>query len=394
MGCLYPRDEVDVIRQNSLKGIQNAADILQWDYIEGLEANIGHPVSILTRMSLGVYPTRYKKPWIKGHHFQHCHESDDYAVGFFNAIPVRPFFFHKIGMHKAKEWVCHNTANEKIFMAYSYAMVSVLQAVKKANPRVKTVLILLDLPMYTDMAHAQSGIYRIKHWLEERRLRRALNYIDLIVPITKQMRDAIDPSHQVKSLVIDGMVKQRAAISRGKNSAFTISYTGTLTKNYGILDMVEAIKQSTNPNLRVIICGAGETEAEVRAAAQRDNRIDYRGMVSADEAYRIQCASDLLINPRKNEGEYTKYSFPSKILQYMSSGTPVLCYRLDGMGTEYDDYLFYVGIDEPLKDAIERVSAMDEHELREFGAKAAAFVNSEKNNAVQTKRILKELEVL
>ena len=61
MGCMYPRDEIEQIRKNSKTGIENAADILQWDYVEGLEKNLQQPVKILTRMSLGSIPSDIKK---------------------------------------------------------------------------------------------------------------------------------------------------------------------------------------------------------------------------------------------------------------------------------------------------------------------------------------------
>lgn len=392
MGCMYPRDEIEQIRKNSKTGIQNAADILQWDYVEGLEKNLQQPVKILTRMSLGLYPIRYKKALIRGHRFHHRPDAQDYALGFLNTLPIRPFFFHCVGVQSAVKWARTVTGEPKVFIAYSYAMLTVLCAVKRANPRVKTVLVLLDLPRYTDMAHANSRVYKIKHGLEEKKLKDSLQNVDILVPITEQMRNEIDPRHQIHSVIIDGMVKCRDYIDSPPNDIFTIAYTGTLTRNYGILDIIDAIGQIKDRGVRLVICGRGEVEKEVQEAAINDARIIYRGMVSADEAYACQCSADLLINPRKNEEEYTKYSFPSKILQYMSSGTPVLCYHLDGMCEDYDQFLFYVEQNESLAQSIQRIMAMDREYINNRGIQAREYVLHKKSNAAQTKRILEELD--
>ena len=66
------------------------------------------------------------------------------------------------------------------------------------------------------------------------------------------------------------------------------------------------------------------------------------GQVSLNEARALQKTADVLVNPRLNEGEYTKYSFPSKTMEYLSTGRPVVCYKLDGIPDEYDKHLMEV----------------------------------------------------
>ena len=53
----------------------------------------------------------------------------------------------------------------------------------------------------------------------------------------------------------------------------------------------------------------------------------------------LQTRCDVLINPRPAEGEYTKYSFPSKTMEYLLSGSKVVMHRLDGIGDEYYKYI-------------------------------------------------------
>lgn len=53
----------------------------------------------------------------------------------------------------------------------------------------------------------------------------------------------------------------------------------------------------------------------------------------------MQQQATLLVNPRKGHEEYTKYSFPSKTMEYMASGTPTIMYKLPGLPIEYEEYL-------------------------------------------------------
>ena len=55
------------------------------------------------------------------------------------------------------------------------------------------------------------------------------------------------------------------------------------------------------------------------------------GCVTNDEIVRLQCEATLLVNPRPSDKEFCKYSFPSKTIEYMASGTPVLMTKLPGV---------------------------------------------------------------
>ena len=105
---------------------------------------------------------------------------------------------------------------------------------------------------------------------------------------------------------------------------------------------------------------------------------------------KLQQKATVLINPRNNDGEYTKYSFPSKTMEYMLSGKPVIMYKLDGVPDEYDSYLYYIGGNtaDDIKKTILEVLNKSEKELESFGQKAAEFVSENKNSVVQAKRIL------
>jgi hypothetical protein len=76
-------------------------------------------------------------------------------------------------------------------------------------------------------------------------------------------------------------------------------------------------------------------------------------------------------------------------MEYMASGTPLLCTKLPGMPKEYYPYVYLIenetldGYVSALKDVLGR----PECELKSMGDSAREFVLKEKNNIVQARRI-------
>ena len=102
----------------------------------------------------------------------------------------------------------------------------------------------------------------------------------------------------------------------------------------------------------------------------------------------------LLVNPRPTNAEFVKYSFPSKTMEYMASGTPLLTTRLPGMPGEYYPYVDFIMAESPqgIADALKRVLSRSDEELFQKGQAAREFVLKQKNNVVQAEKLLKMLE--
>ena len=107
-----------------------------------------------------------------------------------------------------------------------------------------------------------------------------------------------------------------------------------------------------------------------------------------------QQKSTILINPRTNNEEYTKYSFPSKNLEYLLSGRPTVAYMLDGMPEEYKNYFIIPEDDsaDSLAKTISNILIMSDEEQEIIGKKARDFVLNNKNYIIQSKKIIDLIE--
>ena len=173
-----------------------------------------------------------------------------------------------------------------------------------------------------------------------------------------------------------------------------ILYTGTLHKKFGIMNLVEAFQQIKDSDYELVICGVGDSEDAIKAAAQKDKRIRFLGKLPREQVLEWQGKATVLVNPRQNNEEFTKYSFPSKTMEYLSSGVPLVAYKLDGIPDEYDPYIFYVNENSIscLANTVRRVCEMTEAERETVGKAGREFVLNQKNGTEQVKKIINLLQ--
>lgn len=392
LGGLFPKDKENNIIQNSIGSIQNAANALQWKFVEGLDCNNKKPIKIINSLYIGSYPKRYKKALIKTYKFSHCKNADDINVGFFNLFGIKNIFRYISLKPVLKKWA-KDQKEEKLIIAYALTntFVRCLKYVKKINPNIKTCIIVPDLPEYMNTSKHVSFIYKILKKLDIKSINSNLDHIDGFVLLTEQMSEKLNVNNYV---VIEGIATNEFDYLDSEcilnKDNINIVYTGTMNEKYGILNLIEAFEGIENPKYRLILCGDGDSVQQVKEACIRDNRIIFKGLLKRDEVLKLQRNATVLVNPRQNNEEFTKYSFPSKNLEYLSSGTPLIAYKLDGIPNEYNEYIFYVEDEsiELLKRKIINICEKNEQELDEFGKVAQKFVLNEKNNKYQCKKII------
>ena len=171
-------------------------------------------------------------------------------------------------------------------------------------------------------------------------------------------------------------------------------YAGGVSKQYGLSNLVEGFRNANLPNARLHIYGPGDYVKELQQIAAEDQRFFYGGMLLNTEIVKKEQEATLLVNPRPTGEEYVKYSFPSKTMEYMASGTPVLTTVLPGMPKEYHSYVYLLedetadGITRKLKEVL----ANSDETLFRKGMEARKFVLEQKNNVIQASKILDMLK--
>ena len=98
----------------------------------------------------------------------------------------------------------------------------------------------------------------------------------------------------------------------------------------------------------------------------------------------------LLVNPRPTNEEYTKYSFPSKNMEYMVSGTPVLTTDLPGMPRDYLPYVYLIEKEdvEGVAESFKYVLNISQCDRDSKGFEAKRYVIENKSNVKQAAKVI------
>ena len=215
--------------------------------------------------------------------------------------------------------------------------------------------------------------------------------------LTEAMNDRLNKKGK-PYVILEGhsdiTMRQRVPSMDRKRKPRVCMYAGGVSRQYGLGNLVDGFRMADVPNARLHIYGPGDYVKELEKIAAEDDRIVYGGMLLNTEIVDKEQEATLLINPRPTHEEFVKYSFPSKTMEYMASGTPVLTTVLPGMPKEYHPYVYLLEDEtaEGICETLKTVLAQSDEDLFARGETARAFILDEKNNVIQAKKLLDMLK--
>lgn len=395
LGGLY--DDEETVFKNSKNYFQNAANKLQWSIVYGIEENLNITINLLNSIYIGSFPHQYKTLVIKSYNWKHKVGANDRNVGFINLWGLKSIIKSIKITKEIKKWSKKDTNNVKVLISYSLHSPNIyaIKAAKKNNPYIHVCKIITDLPEYMRLDEKTNLIYSFFKKFDMGFIKKNMKYIDSYVLLTKQMGPKLGINND-KYTVVEGIYENRFAdFAQERNTNIkTIVYTGTLNWKYGIRELVESFLDINKPNYILKICGVGEAEEYLRSISHDNERILFLGLQNSQTVRSIQQNATILVNPRRDDNQYTKYSFPSKVLEYLSSGRPMIGYKLAGIPDDYDHFIHYIDPHDGkgLKNKILEICEKSDEELIDFGLKAKKYVQENKNREKQTQKIIEVIK--
>lgn len=162
-----------------------------------------------------------------------------------------------------------------------------------------------------------------------------------------------------------------------------IVYTGTLIYYDGTKQLLDAMTLLDPQCYELHIYGRGPDETLVRQYQSTHPNIKLMGYLPNKEMKAVMASADLLVNPRIDNKMTDTFGFPSKMIEYLLSGTPVLTTRFAAMP---DDYLSFVHLiknqtGQGISNAIENVFSQPEEIRKQMSREAYdyAFVHHSYN---------------
>lgn len=382
LGGVFDDSHNDEIVAKTRTYVEYAANNFQKKIIHGFR-KCGIDIEVISAPFVGAYPNAYSDWYFKGFDSKVKDKSGYKYVNFINIWGVRNPSRAYAVKRALKKFIDSKDSNKLIIVYTPHTpLIQAANYAKRKDKSIKICLVVPDLPQYMNLADNVSVLYKIlkKYDVKAFQKENALvdSYVILTEPMAKELKIGSRPYCVVEGIYQKPVIKKDQDSNRD-NEIKTIVYTGKLDRSFGIMNLVNAFMQIKDKKIRLLICGTGEEKENVIKCAKQDKRILYKGQVTSDVAKQYILEGDVLVNPRQNNSDYTKYSFPSKIIDYLATGNPVIAYKLDGMPDRYRDFIYFVPDNtiKALESTIVNVLYMDNEIKASKSVKALEYLCSE-----------------
>lgn len=211
---------------------------------------------------------------------------------------------------------------------------------------------------------------------------RCLQYADGLVVITDRI--AKDFAPKVPYVRIDGGITESVRgrlfplVSRADCNEFRMFFAGGISACNHIELLLKFMRCNSDARLRLGFAGRGDLVEKVVVASRTDNRIKYHGLLSHDQLFGEYEKSDVVLNIRDIQDPAMKYHFPSKVLELLAIGRPLITTSPAHLRQVYGSYckvIEHCSV-ESLLSAVNDLMAMSPTSRYELGARARNFILS------------------
>ncbi|HEV8409463.1 MAG TPA: glycosyltransferase [Gemmatimonadaceae bacterium] len=322
-------------------------------------------------------------------------------VGFLNLRILKTVTAAATAFGSLLRWARAHRHERRIMLFYNAYNPSCWAGIAAARITGSTVMaIVADVHVPGSGDVGGSLFRRIEHRIAVAGLRR----MDAILPLTRATAEDWAPGvpfQQFDGGVPDDMLslassstaadrKRDTSTATGEDNAFVVVYSGRLSELGGIELLLNAFGRITDTRFRLVVTGRGELESLVRAAVERDHRIRYLGFVEREHLLEIYQSADLLVNPHSTTLLSARYVFPSKLLEYIASGRPVLTTATPEIADEYRDLCSVIAVEsaDAVAGDIQRIAREPESTRLARSAAARQTVIDRRGWAIQGDRLV------
>lgn len=376
---------------------QASARTSQEGLIRGLDAVLDkeYVIDTIGYIPYAPYPS-YPYRSVRREEWNRNNSSTDISVEYVNVKYFNYYFREKSLYKEVKKWF-NKQASTTVSTVFVYApSVGKLRAalwVKKMTG-CKIILIIPDIPENITVG-ADKVVLTAK-----KVIRNCMNTLmkkcDGWVLYSEYMAEYynLTPNQWVlvEGVLSKSDVEFMDSISKKHKDKMIYFYCGSLDYCRGIKEILEAFKSINSESIELWFAGTGQCDNLIQDALKTDTRIKHLGFIQ-DRTKMLELIkeADVLLHTRyTNIDSLSKYSFPSKIFEYMASGNVVLSVRMDSIPKEYDNYLVYIDTlsVEALNKQMVYLMTLTRDKMKTLGARNRDFIVNNKNSVSQANKII------
>lgn len=369
-----------------------AGNKMQLGILKGLN-KIHKDLTVVSEIPIATFP-KEKKILIRTGYIEIADNMRAKIVPFINLLVLKQITMITSATFMLFQWGLKNLQEEKSIITFNpFPYVSIPAILFSKIFKSKIVCIFADPPIDPIKRNL---FFRYAKYFENKSAERRIKQYDCIVTLNKKAVEKYAPN--TKYVLVDGgfdlndipfskVGGQWLKYSQG--DIIDIIFSGGLYEYNGIVNLINAFKTINNDRLRLSVYGEGPLKEFVVKSVSEDSRVVYCGNVSNHEMLKIQQEAGILINPRPINEPISLYTFPSKLIEYMLSGTPVITTKLNGLTPEYLSKVFAFEGDtaEAIAKGIEYVISLDKVVLIDKAFVAREFMIKNKNWEIQSEKI-------
>lgn len=394
IGSLIDDKSIDEIVKKSKVKPSNAPVYFEKMLVKGLCEN-GVDVKVLSLPTVSTFPNGSMLAWGRRK------EKLDYGVTV-TWIPCINIMFlkqlcTKMGsIFEILSWLKKNRKEkDKVILNYSVypPYSSATQRIGKLFG-VTTGSIITDLPEYLYKMGISSGMKSVLNEYYSRKMVKYQGGYDKYIFLTEHMAKRMNLEDK-PSILMEGFADEHLFDGidiQKKNDKRTVMYAGRLSEDFNIRALIDGFMM-TQGDYEMWLFGSGDMVDYINECSRKDGRITYFGKVERKVLLEHMKKAHLLISVKSPKEDHVNYAFPSKIMEYMTSGTAVASTMVGGIPREYFEYLIPIEGDSAA-DIFKAITAsllLNEERLIEIGNNCRKYVLKEKNYQKQTERIVELL---
>lgn len=366
----------NMFQENLLLGLKKA----------GLSASL-----ILSQRALRAFPFS-RRLWVKPGKVKSNNGLPIVLIPFLNLPLLRPVTVGLVVLVKLALWGWeHRAAAHRIVYTFNLSEPPGLFSLFGARLiRARTIASVNDINIPGETV-ASTFSRRLDFHLHKKLLPR----FDGLVVVNQCIVEHFAPSTpfvRMEGGVNEAFFQRALSCTRGLNergARFTVVSAGTLYEINGIMEILQAFKLLSGEKYRLRIAGSGPLSEKVIQAAQADPRMEYCGYLPIEKIVELYASADVLINMRLTRTLKTDYFFPSKTLEYLASGTPVITTCTGNIEEDYSGFVFLLKDEsaQGLARMIREVAAMKPECRLQKGRAAQAYMKNHKTWDIQGRRV-------
>ncbi len=394
LGSLISTESMEEINKNSSEKASIAPVNYETMLVKGLVEN-GAVVDAISVPAVAAYPNSI---------YKRIEKKKEIIVGvtatwvpFINVQGLKQTTIKKSVYKFLKDWLeKHKEEKDKVVMMYSIYPPYTYPAIELCHKYgCHLNAIITDLPEYMYTWKGTGGIRQRYAQHMKKQMMELQTACGSYILFTKKMakRMGIEDKPYIVSEGLGDSTIYDGIEELSEYEKPTVIYAGNLSKLYGIKSLVGAFMQ-VQGDYELHLYGAGGDSKYIEECAATDRRIKYFGRVARQEVLTALKRAHLIVINKPTADDYSNYSFSSKILECMLSGTPVLTTKVGGMPEEYYEYLYFIEDESPSGIAEAICNTLADVNKGSRGQAARRFAVEQKNCNVMTKRILNFVEKL